>query len=164
MINVPGDSALSPEHQRLMELIEAEDASNGEVGCGRIWGSKLPVYLRVCHINVEDTAFRELLREHLGHRLMEVDFDRIVKLVRTFIEPIVVNAHIQGTSVAVQPIPTEPNIEEIPTEELQQRFKADLGEVCSQTELEQITAFTHHVVHQVLLKSSSNLMLGVQQQ
>jgi hypothetical protein len=163
MTNVPYDSAWSPEHQRLMELVEAEDASNGEVGCGRNWGSRLPVYLQTCHINVEDTAFRELLREHLGHRLMEVDFDRIVRLVRTFIEPIVVNAHIQGTLIAVQPIPTEPLIEEIPNEELQQRFKADLGEVCSQAELEQIVTFTHYVIHEVLLKSSLDLMLTVQQ-
>ncbi|NER19818.1 MAG: hypothetical protein F6J96_03480 [Symploca sp. SIO1C2] len=38
-------------HQRLMELVEAEDASNGEVGCGGDWEEQLPIYLRTCGIN-----------------------------------------------------------------------------------------------------------------
>jgi hypothetical protein len=58
-------------YQRLMELVEAEDASNGEVGCGRDWGEQLPVYLRTCGINISDETLRNLLREHLGHVLME---------------------------------------------------------------------------------------------
>jgi hypothetical protein len=59
-------------YQRLMELVEAEDASNGEVGCGRDWGERLPVYLRTCGINISDQTLRNLLREHLGHVLMKV--------------------------------------------------------------------------------------------
>jgi hypothetical protein len=154
-------SALSLEHQRLLELVEAEDAANGEVGCGRNWGSKLPVYLGTCHINVSDAAFRELLREYLGHRLMEVDFDRIVNLVQAFVEPIVVNAHIQGSSIAVQPIPTAA-VQEIPSEELHQRFKTDLGEVFSEAELGYVVAFTHYVIHQVVLEPWPALALTAQ--
>ncbi|MEQ8963833.1 MAG: hypothetical protein RLP02_39000 [Coleofasciculus sp. C2-GNP5-27] len=45
-------------YQRLMELVEAEDASNGEVSCGRDWGERLPIYLRICGINIsDDTLF-----------------------------------------------------------------------------------------------------------
>jgi hypothetical protein len=49
-------------------------------------------------------------------------------------------------------------------EELYQRFKTDLGEVFSERELEEVLTFTHHVIHQVLLKSGSDLILSSQQQ
>ncbi len=151
------NSALSLEHQRLMELVEAEDAANGEVGCGRDWGSKLPVYLQTCQVNISDAAFQELLRKHLEHRMVDSDFDHIVNRVRLFIEPIVVNAHIQGSSVAVQPVPIDAVVEQIPSQELHERFKADLGAVCSDAELEKIVAFTHQVIHQAALKSRLGL-------
>lgn len=144
------NSALSSEHQRLMELVEVEDAANGEVG----WGSKLPVYLQTCHINISDAAFRDLLREHLGHRLMEVKLDRIVKQVQAFVEPVVVNAHIQGSVVAVPSIPTDTVTELIPSKELYHRFKTDLGEVCSDADLKQLVAFTHQVIHRAVQQNS----------
>lgn len=41
-------------HQRLMELIEAEDAANGEVGCGRDLGNKVSGYFSAHEITLED--------------------------------------------------------------------------------------------------------------
>ena len=93
-----------------------------------------------------DAAFRELLREHLGHQLREIDFDRIVQRVRAFIAPIVVNAHIQDAFAAMQPVPSDAVLEQIPTQALYQRFKADLGAVCSEVELEQIVTFTQQAI------------------
>jgi hypothetical protein len=66
-------------------------------------------------------------------------------------------------STVVQPLPTEPLIKEIPTVELRQPFKADLEKVCSQAELGQIVTFKHYTIHQVLLKSGSDLIFTVQQ-
>ena len=39
-------------YPRLLELIEAEDAANGEVGGGRNLGNKPSVYLKTCGINI----------------------------------------------------------------------------------------------------------------
>ncbi|AFZ10726.1 hypothetical protein Osc7112_6599 (plasmid) [Oscillatoria nigro-viridis PCC 7112] len=49
-----------------MELIEAEDAANEEVGCGRNLGNKPSVYLKTCGINISDEKLRNLLREYLA--------------------------------------------------------------------------------------------------
>lgn len=53
-------------HQRLMELIEAEDAANGEVGCGRSLGKGLSDYFSTRGIALDDEKLKSLLREHLG--------------------------------------------------------------------------------------------------
>jgi hypothetical protein len=105
-------------YQRLMELVEAEDASNGEVGCGRDLGEQLPVYLRTCGINISDETLRNLLREHLGHVLMERDFDSIVTQVSRFIESKVVQAHTQSERAKLSSTPSEHVAEHIPTENL----------------------------------------------
>jgi len=146
-------------HKRLMELVEAEDAANGEIGCGRDWGDKLSVYLSTCGINVSDEGLRILLREHLGHVLMERDFDSIATQVHRQIEALVVQAHTQSersqqlpTSLreAASRVSTKPVVEHIPTEELRQLFDSELGEFCSEAALEQLLQFTHRVVNQAV--------------
>jgi len=134
-------------HQRLMELVEAEDASNGEVGCGGDWGEQLPIYLRTCDINISDEKLRILLREHLGNLLMERDFDSILTQVSRFIESVAVQAHIQPKPPQLSPIVTE----HIPTAELKQSFQSELGEFCDDTNIEQIVQFTHQVIHKAVL-------------
>lgn len=141
--------------QQLLQGVEAEDASNGEVGCGRDWGDKLPVYLATYGINVSDEGLRTLLREHLGHVLMERDFDSIVNQVTRFIEPLVVEAHTQShssKSVSSWEVSNQPILEHIPTEELKQHLVEDLGEVLTDLDLEQIIQFTHQVVHKAVLR------------
>ncbi|PSB17277.1 hypothetical protein C7B65_19235 [Phormidesmis priestleyi ULC007] len=56
-------------YQRLMELIEAEDAANGEVGCGRDLGNRISGYLSTHEIAIEDEKLKRFLQEHLGHCL-----------------------------------------------------------------------------------------------
>jgi hypothetical protein len=80
-------------YPRLMELIEAEDAANGEVSCGRNLGNKPSLYLKTCGINISDEKLRNLLREYLGHLLMELDFDSIINQVSHFVESLVVQEH-----------------------------------------------------------------------
>lgn len=138
-------------YQRLMELVEAEDASNGEVGCGRDWGEQLPVYLRTCGINISDETLRNLLREHLGHVLMERDFDSIVTQVSRFIESLVVPAHTRSERAKPSPTPSEHVAEHIPTAELRQSFGSQLGEFCNDADIEQIVQFTHQVIHKAVL-------------
>ena len=138
-------------YQRLMELVEAEDASNGEVGCGRDWGEQLPVYLRTCGINISDETLRNLLREHLGHVLMERDFDSIVTQVSRFIESLVVQAHTRSERAKPSPTLSEQVAEHIPTAELRQSFGSELGEFCNDADIEQIVQFTHQVIHNAVL-------------
>lgn len=138
-------------HKRLMELVEAEDAANGEVGCGRDWGDKLSGQLITCGINISDENLRTLLREHLGHLLMERDFDSITSQVRRAVESLVVQANTQSELQLKPPATTEQVIEHIPTEELRQFFQAELGELFAQTSVEQIIQFTHYCVHKAVL-------------
>lgn len=61
--SIPAKSKSIPDevarYQRLMELIEAEDVANGEVGCGRDWGTKLSGYLSTREINLEDEKYHQ---------------------------------------------------------------------------------------------------------
>ena len=67
----------STRNQRLMELIEAEDAANGEVGCGQYLGKRVLAYVTPCGVALDDEKLKSLLREHLGHILRGPDFDSI---------------------------------------------------------------------------------------
>lgn len=138
------------QHKRLMELVEAEDAANGEVGCGRNWGDKPSVYLSTCGINISDEKFRILMREHLGHLLMERDFDSITTQVSRLIESVVVQAIAPSEGQQQPPVPSEQVVEHIPTAELGQFFREELA-FCSETALEQIVQFTHQVIHKAVL-------------
>lgn len=154
-----GDTALTQsesstngviQHKRLMELIEAEDAANGEVGCGRDWGEQLSVYFHTSGINLSDDNFRTLLREHLGHLLMERDFDSITTQVSRFIESNLVRATVQD--LEYRRVAREQVVEYISDEELRGFFQAELGEFCNDVILEQIIQFTHDCVHKAVLQ------------
>lgn len=140
------------QQKRLMEMVEAEDAANGEVGCGRNLGESISLYLHNLGINISDENLRILLREYLGHLLMERDFDSITTQVSRFIESKVVQANIQSDHQQQPPAATELVIEYIPSEELREFFQAELGECCDETSLEQIVQFTHQVVYRAVLQ------------
>lgn len=154
-----GDTALTQsesstngviQHKRLMELIEAEDAANGEVGCGRDWGERFSVDLNTSGINISDGNFRTLLREHLGHLLMERDFDSITTQVSRFIESNLVQANVQHQQHL--PVGREQVVEYISNEELRGFFQVTLGEFCNDAILEQIIQFTHDCVYKAVLQ------------
>jgi hypothetical protein len=138
-------------HQRLMELVEAEDAANGEVGCGRNLGDRPSVYLKTCGINISDEKLRNLLREYLGHLLMEVDFDSIVTQVSYFIESLVVQESSRSSNPQPKLTPSESVAEYIPTPELKQCIESELGEFCSSSAIEQIVLYTCQVIHNSIL-------------
>jgi hypothetical protein len=139
-------------YPRLMELIEAEDAANGEVCCGRDLGNKPSVYLKTCGINISDEKLRNLLREYLGHLLMELDFDSIINQVSHFVESLVVQEHTQLEHTRPALMLLESVFEQIPAKELKQFIESELGEVCSETALEQIVQYTGQVIHYSILQ------------
>jgi hypothetical protein len=138
-------------HQRLMELVEAEDAANGEVGCGRNLGNRPSVYLKTCGINISDEKLRNLLREYLGHLLMEIDFDSIVTQVSYFIESLVVQESTRSANSQQELTPKESVAEYIPTPELKQCIESELGEFCSSSAIEQIVLYARQVIHNSIL-------------
>ncbi|MCU0542648.1 MAG: hypothetical protein MUE44_10700 [Oscillatoriaceae cyanobacterium Prado104] len=139
-------------YQRLMELVEAEDAANGEVGCGRNLENQPSVYLKTCGINISDEKLRNLLREYLGHLLMEVDFDSIVTQVSRFIESLLVQESAPSENHKSKLTPKESVVEYIPTSELKQCIESELGEFCSSSAIEQIIHYTCQVIHNSILQ------------
>jgi hypothetical protein len=139
-------------YPRLMELIEAEDAANGEVGCGRNLGNKPSVYLKTCGINISDEKLRNLLREYLGHLLMELDFDSIINQVSHFVESLVVQEHTQLEQTRPALMLLESVFEQIPAKELKQCIESELGEFCSETAIKQIVQYTGQVIHYSILQ------------
>jgi hypothetical protein len=124
-------------HQRLMELIEAEDAAHGEVGCGQDLGNRISGYFGTREIALEDEKLKDFLREHLGHILMEPDFDSIATQMQRQIESLVIPAASQSLGSA--PLPASATVtEHIPTEELRELFQSQLAEFCSEAALEQL--------------------------
>jgi hypothetical protein len=138
-------------HQRLMELVEAEDAANGEVGCGRNLGDRPSVYLKTCGINISDEKLRSLLREYLGHLLMEVDFDSIVTQVSYFVELLVVQESTRSANPQPKLKPSESVAEYIPAREFKQCIESELGEFCSSSAIEQIVLYARQVIHNCVL-------------
>jgi hypothetical protein len=139
-------------YQRLMELVEAEDAGNGEVGCGRNLGDRPSVYLKTCGINISDEKLRNLLREYLGHLLMEVDFDSIVTQVSYFIESLVVQESSRSSNTQQELTPEKSVAEYIPAQELKQYIESELGEFCSSSAIEQIVLYARQVIHNSILQ------------
>jgi hypothetical protein len=140
--------------EQLMEGIAAEDAANGEIGCGRDWGSKFAVYLSTCGINVSHEKLMGLLREYLGAVLMETDFERIVQRITRFIEPLVVEAHIQyqNPQPTTKPAVIEKVPEYIPSEKIREILVADLGDYLDATEIENIIQVSHQAIHKSFLR------------
>lgn len=137
--------------QRLMELIEAEDAANGEVGCG-IPSDKLSKYLDNRSININDENLRQLLREHLEHILTERDFDAIISQVSRHICSMV--AEFKDAVSYVLEIDKADNdfIEYISNAELKKHFQSELEGFLSKDLIEQIVQRTHSIIHQSVLQ------------
>ena len=153
--SIPTQSKSAPNeatrHQRLMELIEAEDAANGEVGCGRDLGNRISGYFSTREIALEDEKLKSLLQEHLGHILMEPDFDSIATQIQRQIESLVIPASSQSLGSGLPPASTNV-IADVPTEALKELFQSQLAEFCSEAALEQLIQFSHQIIHKAVLR------------
>jgi len=137
-----------------MEGIIAEDAAHGEIGCGRDWGNKFSVYLNTCGINVSHEKLMGLLQEYLGSVLMEPDLERIFQLITRFIEPLVVETHIQyrNPQSITQLSLVEKIPEHVPSEKIREILVGDLGDYLGATEIEHIIQVSHQAIHKAVLR------------
>jgi hypothetical protein len=138
-------------HQRLMELIEAEDAANGEVGCGQDLGNRISGSFSTHEIALEDEKLKRFLQEHLGHILMEPDFDSIATQIQRKLESLVIPAASQSLDSELPPASTNVTVH-IPTEALKELFQSQLAEFCSEAALEQLIQFSHQIIHKAVLR------------
>ena len=152
--SIPAESkSMSNEatrNQRLMELIEAEDAANGEVGCGQYLGKRVSGYVTPHRIALDDEKLKRLLREHLGQILREPDFDSITTQIQCQIESLVVQVPSKSLS-SEPPLALAKVTEHIPTEALKDLFQPYIAEFCSEYALEQLIQFSHQVIHKAVL-------------
>jgi hypothetical protein len=144
--SIPAQPKATPDkaarHQRLLELVEAEEAANGEVGCGRDLGKGLSGYLSTREVVLDDEQLKNLLREHLGHILMEPDFDSITTQIQRGLESLVVQS-LNNSSSSATLLDSTNVIEHIPTEELRELFQSQIADFCSEDTLEQLIQFSH---------------------
>jgi len=138
-------------HQRLMELIEAEDAANGEVGCGRDLGNSISGSFSAREIALEDEKLKRCLQEHLGHILLEPDFDAIATQIQRQLESLVSPASSQSLGSELSPASTNVAAH-IPTEALKELFQSQLAEFCSEAALEQLIQASHQIIHKAVLR------------
>jgi len=138
-------------NQRLLELIEAEDAANGEVGCGRDLGKGLSSYLSTRGVVLDDGQLKNLLREHLGHILMEPDFDSITTQIQRRLESLVVQS-LDSSSSSTSLLDSTNAIEHIPTKELRELFESQIADFCSEDTLEQLIQLCHQIIHKSVLQ------------
>uniref|UniRef100_A0A832H9E6 Uncharacterized protein n=1 Tax=Oscillatoriales cyanobacterium SpSt-402 TaxID=2282168 RepID=A0A832H9E6_9CYAN len=138
-------------HHRLLELVEAEDAANGEVGCGRDLGKGLSGYLSTRGIALNDEQLKSLLREYLGHILMEPDFDSITTQIQRRLESLVVQTR-DSSSSSTSLLDSTNVIEHIPTKELKELFQPQLADFCSEDTLEHLIQVSHQIIHKAVLQ------------
>jgi hypothetical protein len=139
-------------NQRLLELIEAEDAANGEVGCGRDLGKGLSSYLSTRGFALDDEKLKSLLREHLGHILMEPDFDSIATQIQRRLESLVMQSLDSSSSSASLSLASTNVTEHIPTKELRELFQSQIAESCSEDTLEHLIQLSHQIIHKAVLQ------------
>jgi hypothetical protein len=137
-------------HQRLMELVEAEDAANSEVGCGRDLGKGLSGYFSNRGIALDDEKLKSLLREHLGHILMEPDFDSIATQIQRRLESLVVQS-LNGSSSSASLLDSTNVTEHIPTKKLRELFQPQIADLCSEDTLEHLIQWSHQIIHKAVL-------------
>jgi len=138
-------------HQRLMELIAAEDAANGEVGCRQNLGNRISGSFSTREIALEDEKLKRFLQEHLGHILRETDFDAIATQIQRQLESLVIPASSQSLGCELPPASTNVTAH-IPTETLKELFQSQLAEFCSEAALEQLIQFSHQIIHKAVLR------------
>lgn len=153
--SIPAQPKAAPHeairHQRLMELIEAEDAANGEVGCGRDLGNRVSGYFSTRDISLQDEKLKHFLQEHLGHILMEPDFDSIATQIQRQIESLVIPTSSQSLDSELPPTSTN-DTAHVPTAALKELFHSQLAEFCSEVALEQLIQFSHQIIHKAVLQ------------
>ncbi|WNZ21405.1 hypothetical protein HJG54_28115 [Leptolyngbya sp. NK1-12] len=138
-------------HQRLLGLVEAEDAANGELGCGQDLGKGLSGYLITRGVILDDEQLKSLLQEHLGHILTEPDFDSIATQIQRRSESLVIPAASQ--SLGSEPPPASTTVTAyVPIEALKELFQSQLAEFCSEAALEQLIQFSHQIIHKAILR------------
>ena len=142
--NVVDDSVQS---QQLIELIDAEDAANGEVGCGIIADSFLD-YLHYRNLNRSDEQMRILLREHLGHILSDPDLDAILGQVHRYIETLLLGKNLKSINAKN----TLEIVKRIPDQELNGLLQVELGEYLSSACIVQVVEYTHAAIHKTILQ------------
>ncbi|MBD2328422.1 hypothetical protein [Alkalinema sp. FACHB-956] len=138
-------------HQRLLELIEAEDAANGEVGCGRDLGKRLSEYFSTRGVALDEEKLKSLLREHLGHILMEPDFDSIATQIQRRLESLVVQS-LDSSSSSASLLDSTNITEHIPINELRELFQSQIVDLCSEDTLEQLIRLSHQIIHKAVLQ------------
>lgn len=138
-------------HQRLLELVEAEDAANGEVGCGRDLGKGLSGCLSNRGVALDEEQLKSLLREHLGHILREPDFDAITTQIQRRLESLFVQFPNSSSSSASLLDSTNVT-EHIPTKELRELFQPQIADLCSEDTLEQLIQLSHQIIHKAVLQ------------
>lgn len=138
-------------HRRLLELVEAEDAANGEVGCGRDLGKGLSGYLSTRGVTLDDEQLKSLLQEHLGHILMEPDFDSITTQIQRLLESLVVQS-LDSSSSSTSLLDSTNVTEQIPTKELRELFQSQIADFCSEDTLEQLIQLSHQIIHKAVLQ------------
>ncbi len=133
----------------MLELIEAEDAANGEVGCGRDLRKGLSGYFSNRGMAIEDEKLKRLLREYLGHILMEPDFDSITIQIQRQIESLVPQA--SGKSLSSASLLASTNVtEHIPREELKELFQSQTAVFCPEDALEQLIQLCHQIIYKAV--------------
>jgi len=85
-------------HQRLLELVEAEDSANGKVSCGQELEKGLSGYFSSRGNFIDDEKLKNLLRDHLRHILREPDFDSITTQIQHQIESVIVQSSSESGS------------------------------------------------------------------
>jgi len=152
--SIPAQSKATPDkaarHQRLLELVEAEDAANGEVGCGRDLGKGLSEYFSTRGVALNDEPLKSLLREHLGPILMEPDFDSITTQIQRRLESLVVQT-LDGSSSSASLLDSSTVAEHLPTEEVRELFQSQLADFCAEDTLEQLIQSSHQIIHKAVL-------------
>ncbi|NDJ19880.1 hypothetical protein [Myxacorys almedinensis] len=138
-------------HQRLLELIEAEDAANGEVGCGRDLGKGLSGYFSTRGVALDDEQLKRLLREHLGHILMEPDFDSITTQIQRRLESLVVQS-LDSSSSSASLLDSTNVPEHISTAQLRELFQSQIANFFSEDTLEQLIQWSHQIIYKAVLQ------------
>jgi len=137
-------------HQRLMELIEAEDAANGEVGCGWNTDRSFLNFLSIRGITFDEERLKSLLRPHLEQLLKEPDFDSIAAQIQRRLEALLIpppNQALKPVSLSVAEIK-----EYISTKELRNFFQTELAGRCPEEVVGRLVQVSHEVIHKTVLR------------
>jgi len=133
--------------QRLMELVEAEDAANGEVGCGRRLDKAVSEHFSVAKSAFDPEELKHLLQEHLGHILTEADFDSIATQIEHQFGLLLINRPISSPNSSTTP---SDFLEHIPTTALTAFLQSQLTEFDLEGRIDHLLQFSHHVIHQAV--------------